>query len=316
MDILNTAELQAKAAELNAQYNNARASTEYQERIMARAKEIMLAAGMAPEFFTSHGPAHGPKEIAIRDQAMSQAREAIATEWGVPQWRPANGGDEINWEAEPRPALALALAARADAEKNRDKCAIIAHNAQAMLAKCENELKQYDGLDIQIEQHIVEMARQGLDDEIPYSLSEASRDRSKLLDKRERAHRAVKTLAGELRDQQRKLEQATRIARLWAQRIIIMDAEKIAAELFETQARADQLRDSLNALSFCTFPGMGGPVELTATLHRALNVQPKPREESYPKIEPLKTPWLKAFAALMENPEATLSGDGEAVSFE
>jgi hypothetical protein len=70
------------------------------------------------------------------------------------------------------------------------------------------------------------------------------------------------------------------------------------------QAKLDELRDSLNALSYTTFPGCGGPIELTATLHRALDVQARPREENYAKIEPLKEPWLRLFTELLADPDA------------
>jgi hypothetical protein len=73
-----------------------------------------------------------------------------------------------------------------------------------------------------------------------------------------------------------------------------MEAEKLAAELFEVQQHADSLRDDINAFSYCV-PGSGGPVELTPTLRRALDLQPKPRQENFGLIEPLKEPWLRRF---------------------
>jgi hypothetical protein len=105
---------------------------------------------------------------------------------------------------------------------------------------------------------------------------------------------------------QSKLATAQLLCHRWAARIIVMEAETIAAELFETQAKTDALRNDINALTYCAFPGNKGPLELTATLHRALNVQPKPREESFPKIEPLRDRWLRSFQAVLEDPDSTL----------
>jgi hypothetical protein len=44
-------------------------------------------------------------------------------------------------------------------------------------------------------------------------------------------------------------------------------------------------------------------VELTAALHRALNLEPKPRAEAMAVMD-LKTPWLRRFEAILDNPHA------------
>jgi hypothetical protein len=147
----------------------------------------------------------------------------------------------------------------------------------------------------------LEQARTGTDEELPYILSSAAKDRSRVVDRLDRAIKANQTLQAELRDAQRNLEKCTKVCGLWAQRIIIMEAEKVAAELFEVQQHADSLRDDLNALSYCTFPGSGGPIDFTPTLRRALDLQSKPREENFRLIEPLKEHWLRRFEFLLEN---------------
>jgi hypothetical protein len=236
-----------------------------------------------------------------------------------PQWSPngASEGDGIDWSAEPRDGLRAALRERDAYERDRDRAAVVSRNATKMVAALEIQLKQFDGLGAQIDAFTLEQARAGTDEELPYALSSAAQERSRVLDRLDRGIKANQTLQAELRDSQRQLEQAQRICHLWCQRIMVMQAEKVAAELFAAQANADALRDDLNAFAYTVFPGTGGPVELTATLHRALNTQPKPREEDHAKIQPLKEPWLRAFSALLTDPYADLlpTGDTEEVAF-
>ncbi len=81
-----------------------------------------------------------------------------------------------------------------------------------------------------------------------------------------------------------------------------MQAKLVAAELVTAMAVVDDLRANLNAFTYLALPGHRGPPELTATLHRALNLMPQPREENFSKIEPIRDRWMAAFQDVSPTP--------------
>ncbi len=108
-----------------------------QARIEARARELMIEAGVAAEFFTPHSPPWEQREVKIRNEALDRAREEVNLELGLPI---LDTGDDatppIDWSPEPKDALRAALRERDDAERDRDKAATIARNAIQHGGRC------------------------------------------------------------------------------------------------------------------------------------------------------------------------------------
>ena len=183
------------------------------EKIATLAKEIMQANGMADIWFTPHAPAWGDAQIAIRDEAFAEAQAQIEAEHGVPTWQPQTpvGDNDVDWSAEPRDGLRLVLRERDNALALRDRAAVIAHRSATRCAEIDAGLIAYATLDQEIDAWRIQQARDDLNEDLPYALSSALRDRAVTTDRYDHSSRAKLQFESELRQAERgTASQATR----------------------------------------------------------------------------------------------------------
>jgi hypothetical protein len=276
-------------------------------KIATLAKELMQAAGMADIWFTPHSPVWGDEQIAIRDNAFVEAQAQIEAEYGVPTWQPqstADDNDLIDWGAEPRDGLRLALRERDSALALRDKAASVANRSAQRCAELDVSLLCYSDLESQVDAWRIQQARDDLNDEMPYALSSALRDRAIQTDKYDHATKAKLQFESELRQAERVLQAKQRVASMWAQRILVMHGELVATELVVVQTHADKLRASLDSLASCHFPAANGPAPVTHRLVEAINSTSAPPDPN--AAAELKGRWMALHEALMADADAVL----------
>jgi hypothetical protein len=130
----------------------------------------------------------------------------------------------------------------------------------------------------------------------PYALAAAARERSIAQDRAEFARRAANVLKGELHDEGRVLAAKSRIASLWAVRLLTETAEEVVEEYLAAKEEAEALALRLQGLARCRFPN-GGQIE-SAVLTAALNAGPPTLSDAV--IADAMEPWLSLHQHLTE----------------
>ena len=276
-------------------------------KIATLAKTIMQANGMTDEWFTGHSPVWGDEQIAIRDNAFVEAQAQVEAEYGVPTWSPqtpVDDSDVVDWSAEPRDGLRLALRERDNALALRDKAASVANRSAQRCAELDVSLLVYSDLESQVDSWRIQQAREDSNDEMPYALSSALRDRAVTTDKYDHATKAKLQFESELRQAERVIQAKQRVASMWAQRILVMHGELVADQLATVQADADRLRASLDSLAATHFPSCNGPAPVTHRLVEAINSTSAPPDPN--AAAELKGRWMAMHAALMADADAVL----------
>lgn len=278
------------------------------EKIAQLAKTLMQANGMDDKWFSGHSPCWGDAQIAIRDNAFAEAQAQIEAEHGVPTWQPqtqvVDDNDPIDWGAEPRDGLRLALRERDNALALRDRAALIANRSATRCAEIDAGLIAYATLDQEIDAWRIQQAREDSNDEMPYALSSALRDRALTTDRYDHATKAKLQFESELRQAERVLQAKQRVASMWAQRILVMHGELVADQLATVQADADRLRACLDSLAATHFPSCNGPAPVTHRLIEAINSTSAPPDPN--AAAELKGRWMAMHEALMADADAPL----------
>ena len=251
--------------------------------VQAKFKELLREAGVDPD----HPENWKLDDYATRYQCMAQAERE------VPGGSPPVPADGLAIEGDPHEALAAAqrdlATARADVAKARQA----ADRASARRDKAEADLAQYASLDDEIEEAVATAIRDDTDDTLPTHLAMASRDRAIGVDRLDHAIRAERRLASELRNVEANCEVAEKRVKAIASVLVMQQAEELAHELAEVEAKALALQERLLALAHSFLPSHNGAaMALPASVVKAIN-DPKPVPE---KRDALVSDWRSMHA--------------------
>jgi hypothetical protein len=241
---------------------------------------------------------------AVRAREMAQHLQARP---GLPQ--PSVDTSHVTTVVEdhgdPREGLRAALDDLAQAEMARDEAGEHTDHALKRIAAAEEALTEFRDFDARVDAWTISEVRGGRVSEMPHSLIRASHERAVANDRLEHAHRAHRTLANELRDAERRVQEHQRAASIWAQKCVLKQAEQRAADLQNLMDDADELRADLEALAGCAFPNAGGLVQVTPAILAALNRPSRERgQHTAMVLGPRKEKWQKMHSELLQDPDA------------
>jgi hypothetical protein len=206
---------------------------------------------------------------------------------------------------DPCDGLKSALADLAEAEMLSDDAGEVVDRALQRVAKAEEDIAQHDGLDAKIAAWEIGQVRSDRIADMPYALIAASRERAAANDRLEHAHRAHRTLALELKNAERKVQECQRAASIAAQRVVLKRAEERADDLQRLMDDADEIRADLEALAGCAFPNAGGLVQVSPVILAALNRPSRERgQHTAMVLQPHKQRWQSMHAELLADPDA------------
>jgi hypothetical protein len=206
---------------------------------------------------------------------------------------------------DPRDGLKAALDALAQAEMARDDAGEHTDRALQRVAAAEEALAEFRDLDARVDAWTIAEIHGDRVSDMPHSLIRASQERAVANDRLEHAHRAHRTLAGELRAAETRVQACRRNAAIQAQRVVLRRAEERAAELQNLMDDADELRADLEALAGCAFPNAGKLVQVTPAILAALNRPSRERgQHTAVVLEPHKRRWQSMHSELLSDPDA------------
>jgi hypothetical protein len=217
------------------------------------------------------------------------------------QTAPVSDVSGHEWSGNPCDGLKSAQADLAQAEMERDEAGEHCDRALRRVASAEEDIAQYEGLESKIDAWNISQVRSGANAEMPYALANASRQRTAAVEKHQQSTRARNRLANELRDRERRVQQCQHEVSVWAQRVLIEQAEERAEALERLMATADDIRAELDALAQCSFPNAGGICQVSPLILRALNLVSKPRDQlTALELQPLKERWQEQHEKLLQ----------------
>lgn len=284
-----------------------------QEKLQARAKELMLQHECMVEYLLPGGPAWGPPQVEIRDSCFAAAQAELDVEYYV--YAGLKGDDDqVDWAQPVREGLRQALAERDLALQVRDQAESVYRRAKTQLDDTRAQLAQYDDLEQRIRDYTVDQLKSGHDTELNYGLKQDKSQQSRLMDRCDIASGATTRLESELRTAEQRLGHKLRVCNIWATKVLLEYAQQCADELAAAQAKVDALRNDLLGLSYTPLPSQQGPTPLPHHILTLLN-PPQPAEANMNDIQPFKERWLAFHAELVEDADAELSDNSETVEF-
>jgi hypothetical protein len=232
-----------------------------------------------------------------RDQREAEARTAAL----------ALPADEEPDEAVLRLALANALAEREAATQAVTVAQEMVARARAAMDEADSAMGAYADLDQKLVEFRVAAIKRGeTGAALPYALETAMRDRGRLVDGVDAAHKAYDALQREQKAAETALQDATGTAHWFAVMVTTCEIRRVADELREAEALAYRLRQSLASAAETQFvtPGVKPDVtRLPADVKDLLRTPPKAAGAD-PNA---KAVWQAYHQRLLSDPEATLS---------
>jgi hypothetical protein len=279
--------------------------SERQDRVQAKARELMLQHEGMAEYMLPGSPAWGQEQIDIRDRCFAAAQAEVDVAYY--SYKGVKGpDDEIDWSQPAREGLRAAQGEVDLAQQAVEEAQTVYQRAQSQLDNTKADLTRYNNLDERIRQYTVDQLKAGQDTELNYSLKQDKAQQSRLQDRHDIASSATERLASELRTAEQRLSHKLRVCHIWATKVLLEEyAEERAAELRAAMAKVDSLRNDLLGLSYAPFPSQQGPTPLNHELITLLR-SPQPAEPSMQELQPYKERWLAAHRALMDDPDAEL----------
>jgi hypothetical protein len=279
--------------------------SERQERVQAKARELMLQHDGMAEYMLPNSPAWTQQQIDIRDKCFAAAQAQLDVEFH--NYKGVKGpDDDVDWAQPAREGLRVAQGELDLAQQAVDEAQTVYQRAQSQLDNTKADLTKYNDLDDRIRSYTVDQLKAGQDTELNYTLKQEKAQQSRLQDRHDIASSATERLAGELRTAEQRRSHKLRVAHIWATKVLLEEyAEQRAAELRAAMAKVDILRNDLLGLSYAPFPSQQGPTPLNHDLITLLR-SPQPSEPSMQELQPYKERWLAAHRALMDDPDAEL----------
>jgi hypothetical protein len=239
-----------------------------------------------------------------RDQREADARAAAL----------ALPAEDTPDEATLRRALATALAEREAAAQAVTTAEEMVARAKAAKNAADAGLAAYADLDAQLVAFRVNAIKRGeTGAALPYVLETAQRDRGRLVDATDGAHKAHDQLQRELKAAETALRDAIGTAHWFATAVATCEIRRVADELREAEARAFRLRQTLAAGAETQFvtPGVKPDVtRLPADVKDLLRSPPKSAGANPDD----KAVWQAYHQRLLSDPEAQFSWTPAATS--
>jgi DNA repair ATPase RecN len=177
---------------------------------------------------------------------------------------------------------------------------------QQRIDQAESELASVSDLDQRVTAWNADQIRQGLDDEPPYELTAAQRERSRLMDRIDTARTVQRSLQAEATAAQQELQQAAEQCALRASYVVLASADLLADELQRLEVRTSILRMQLTtaAATWLAFPG--GTTNALGLSVKARDILMRSHEPPQPNAS-YSTDLRNWFARLQSDPDATLT---------
>lgn len=230
-------------------------------QVQARFRELARQRGLDPD----HPELWRGDQYSIRYECIAQAQAEI------PEAPPPEVDD---FSGDRHEALQQARHDHAEAVANNDKAKAACARATAGI---ERELARFDGVDEQLATWEVQQIKDEADDEIPYPLASALKDKALACDRHDRARAAKLRLDAERRHSEANLNLAAQQLRQAASRIVYAEGIPLAEAL--AQAEADWLdkAERLLALAHSTLDQSSPlPAAVVAAVNRPL---PQPQRK-------------------------------------
>lgn len=242
-------------------------------------------------------------EEAERRRAQRKADARAAAE-------PTPAGDAPD-EGALRLALANALAEREAAAEAAISAQEIVARAKAAMDEADAAMGAYDDLDQKLIDFRVNAIKTGNSGaSLPHALEIAMRDRGRLADATDCAHKAADALTQELRAAETALQDASGTAHWVAVQVVACEIARLADELRDAEDKAYRLRQSLAAAAETRFSTPGVKPDITPLPQPVKDLLRDPPKAAGADADQ-KQLWRQYHQRLLSDPEATFLCDPE-----